>query len=266
MRSLSSQKRDDFSHHRCVYSDNVAHKVTFTSNYKALYTLKTIRFHQFWPPDAVHANGALQNKRFENYVSSHDIRLHPVPSRRHRNSMTEPRHRVVCSVLLRLRRAKSNAPDTTLAILAVCVSNNFYTSNVVYPMNQTKDSRTQMTAHPPSILYPEMSLSCMTKMLQRKSLIAYFAPTLSKRTRPSLGTWHRCILKTTEPSLKHGNPLMSSVQLILKLAPLLYPDAVVSASQLQSKTQGQYLTTILLSQSYNQQLMDLSRVSTMFWE
>lgn len=57
---------------------SAAHIVSSTSMHDAIYSFECIWLSQFWPPGAIHADGAFQTEEFEQFLIKHDIMLRPV--------------------------------------------------------------------------------------------------------------------------------------------------------------------------------------------
>lgn len=83
-----------------------------TSMENVIDHIENLWFAQFWPPNYVHADGAFQNEIMDIFLSRYDVKIRPVPPRRHSKNAMEPRHRTIRSIFLRLKHAEPDTSDT----------------------------------------------------------------------------------------------------------------------------------------------------------
>lgn len=149
---------------------SAAHAVTSTSIEGAIYAFEMMWFSHFWPPGAVNADSAFQKEPFDNFLSSYDVQLRPVPPRRHQKNMIESRYGVVRSIFLRLRHADSNAPATVLAIRAVWISNDLYRNDVFSSFEPAKGSTRPVDSPSTIRSIPENIIESQDKITAKRKL------------------------------------------------------------------------------------------------
>lgn len=110
---------------------SAAHVVTSTATNEAIYAFELIWISQFWPPDAVHADGVFHNEAFQSFLAKYDIQLRPVPPRRPKGNMIVTSHGVIRSIFVRLCHSNITESAAVLAIQSVRISNDLYGNDVV---------------------------------------------------------------------------------------------------------------------------------------
>lgn len=112
--------------------------VDSTSMENVIFHMKSLWFAQFWPPNYIHVDGAFQNDIMETFVSRYDVKMRPVPPRRHAKNAIEPRHRTIRSIFRRLKHSEPDTSESIHAIRAIHISNDLYGSDTLSAYEMAK--------------------------------------------------------------------------------------------------------------------------------
>ena len=104
--------------------------VSSTALVNAISVFNSRRISEFSPPHMIQADQAFNKDEFLSYLKIYDIKLRPVPPRRHSKNVLESKHRILRDIYLRLKEDSPAKDPRILVSKMFRISNDLYGNNL----------------------------------------------------------------------------------------------------------------------------------------